>query len=94
VLLPVFFTCTQTLNVCSLVFWAFQVWVGVGLARFDFFYDGAADIVYLSEVKTMPGFTPMSMYAKMWQASGVSYPAVVDRLVELALARGVRGQES
>jgi D-alanine-D-alanine ligase len=54
-------------------------------------YDAAADVFYLSEVNTMPGFTPMSMYAKMWQASGVSYPEVVHRLVELALARGVRG---
>ena len=57
-----------------------------GLARVDFFVgpDGA---VTVNEVNTMPGFTPTSMYPRMWAASGVDYPALVDRLVQAALAR-------
>lgn len=55
-----------------------------GLARADFFLaqDGA---LYLNEFNTMPGFTPTSMYPKLWQASGLSYPELLDRLVRLAL---------
>ena len=58
-----------------------------GLARVDFFVhpDGSLTI---NEINTMPGFTPTSMYPQMWAASGVDYPALVDRLLQLALARG------
>jgi D-alanine-D-alanine ligase len=57
-----------------------------GLARVDFFVmpDGS---VVLNEINTMPGFTPTSMYPRLWAASGVDYPTLVDRLVRLALAR-------
>jgi D-alanine-D-alanine ligase len=57
-----------------------------GLARVDFFVlpDGR---VVVNELNTMPGFTPTSMYPQMWAASGVDYPALVDRLIRLALAR-------
>jgi D-alanine-D-alanine ligase len=58
----------------------------VGLARVDFFVGD--DGVILNEVNTMPGFTPMSMYPQMWAASGVDYPTLVDRLVQIALERG------
>jgi D-alanine-D-alanine ligase len=91
VVIPAALTPEQSFTVRQLALRAFQSIDGAGLARVDFLYDAAADVFYLSEVNTMPGFTPMSMYAKMWQASGVSYPEVVNRLVELALARGVRG---
>ena len=56
-----------------------------GLARVDFFVDG--DEVLVNELNTMPGFTPTSVYAKLWQASGLPYPEVVDRLCELAVGR-------
>jgi D-alanine-D-alanine ligase len=56
-----------------------------GLARADFFVDG--DEVLLNELNTMPGFTPTSVYAKLWDASGVPYPELVDRLVGIAVAR-------
>jgi len=56
-----------------------------GLARVDFFVDG--DEVLVNELNTMPGFTPTSVYAKLWQASGLPYPDLVDRLCELAVAR-------
>lgn len=56
-----------------------------GLARVDVFVDG--EDVVVNEINTMPGFTPISMYPRMWQASGVDYPDLVDRLLALALAR-------
>jgi D-alanine-D-alanine ligase len=56
-----------------------------GLARADFFVDG--DRVLLNELNTMPGFTQTSVYGKLWAASGLAYPALVDRLCALALER-------
>jgi D-alanine-D-alanine ligase len=56
-----------------------------GLARVDFFVDG--EDVLLNELNTMPGFTPTSVYAKLMQASGVAYPALLDRLCRLGLER-------
>ena len=66
-----------------------------GLARVDFLYedgrDGRGDRGWLvSELNTMPGFTPISMYPKLWSASGLAYPRLIDRLVELALERHAR----
>jgi D-alanine-D-alanine ligase len=56
-----------------------------GLARADFFVDG--DTVLLNELNTMPGFTPTSVYAKLWESSGLPYPELVDRLVRIAVER-------
>jgi D-alanine-D-alanine ligase len=65
-----------------------------GLARVDFFLgtdpSTGADRLVINEVNTMPGFTPISMFPRMWAASGVSYPELVDRLVQTALASGSR----
>ena len=58
-----------------------------GLARVDFFVRPSGDIV-INELNTMPGFTPISMYPRMWAASGVDYPTLVDRLVQSALRHG------
>ncbi len=66
---------------------AFTAVDGAGLARVDFLLDRVDETLYLNEVNTMPGFTPISMYAKMWEASGLSYSALLDRLIELALER-------
>jgi D-alanine-D-alanine ligase len=66
---------------------AFKAIDGAGLARVDFLLDRATEALYLNEVNTMPGFTAVSMYAKMWEASGISYSALLDRLIELALER-------
>jgi D-alanine-D-alanine ligase len=64
-----------------------------GLARVDFFLgtgpDGT-DRLVINEVNTMPGFTPISMFPRMWAASGVSYPELVDRLISTALTTGTR----
>jgi D-alanine-D-alanine ligase len=57
-----------------------------GLARVDFFVRPDGEVV-VNEINTMPGFTPISMYPRMWEATGLGYPALVDRLVQLALHR-------
>jgi D-alanine-D-alanine ligase len=61
-----------------------------GMARVDFFYEEDGRGLLVNEVNTIPGFTPISMYPRMWQASGVPYPELVDRLVDLALERHAR----
>lgn len=66
---------------------AFQAVDGSGLARVDFLLDGDSGALYLNEINTLPGFTNISMYSKMWDATGIPYPALVDRLIELALER-------
>ena len=66
---------------------AFTILRCEGLARVDFFYEEASGQVLLNEVNTIPGFTPISMYPKLWAASGLDYPALIDELVRLALER-------
>lgn len=61
-----------------------------GMARVDFFYEADGRGLLVNEVNTIPGFTPISMYPRMWEASGVPYPALLDRLVQLALDRQAR----
>ena len=58
-----------------------------GLARVDFFLEKESGQVYINEVNTMPGFTQISMYPKLWEASGLTYAQLLDRLVELAIER-------
>ncbi len=58
-----------------------------GFARVDFFYDPKRQQLYLNEVNTIPGFTPMSMYSKLWESAGLPYAQLVEKLVELALER-------
>lgn len=71
---------------------AFRAIDGAGLARVDFLMDGEKGTIYLNEINTLPGFTNISMYSKMWEASGLTYPALVDRLIQLALARHAEKQ--
>jgi D-alanine-D-alanine ligase len=66
---------------------AFQALDCDGLARVDFFYEEATGRVLLNEVNTIPGFTPKSMFPMLWAASGVAYPDLVARLVDLAVER-------
>jgi D-alanine-D-alanine ligase len=58
-----------------------------GMARADFLMDRHTGQIYVSEVNTIPGFTPISMYAKLWEASGIAYGQLIDRLIELAQER-------
>ncbi|GAC1479529.1 MAG: hypothetical protein PVSMB9_03250 [Candidatus Dormibacteria bacterium] len=57
------------------------------MARVDFFLERETGRVYLNEVNTIPGFTRISMYPKLWEASGLQYDRLVDRLIELAIER-------
>ncbi len=82
----------ETARVRELAVTAYRACGVEGLARVDFFYeDGRAGRGgrgwFVNEINTMPGFTPISMYPKLWAVSGLDYPALVDRLVELAIAR-------
>jgi len=58
-----------------------------GMARVDFFVEKRTDAIYLNEINTIPGFTSISMYPKLWEASGIPYAELVDKLVELAVER-------
>jgi D-alanine-D-alanine ligase len=71
---------------------AFKVLELAGLARVDFFVDRQTGALYLNEVNTMPGFTSISMYPKMWEATGLPYPKLLDRLLTLALERHAEKQ--
>jgi D-alanine-D-alanine ligase len=66
---------------------AFQAIDAAGMARVDFFMERETGRILLNEVNTIPGFTRISMYPKLWEASGLSYPALIERLVDLAIER-------
>jgi len=66
---------------------AFRVLEGDGIARVDFLVHKDTDDFYVNELNSLPGFTEVSMYPRMWEASGLPYPALLDRLIELALER-------
>jgi D-alanine-D-alanine ligase len=57
------------------------------MARIDFLLDPQTGEIFLNEINTIPGFTKISMYSKLWEASGLSYASMVDSLIELALER-------
>lgn len=61
-----------------------------GMSRVDFLYESATGQFFVNEVNTLPGFTSISMYPKMWEHSGIPYAKLLDRLIELALARQAR----
>lgn len=86
-LIPARLTEQQIATVREMAARAFQAIDGTGLGRVDFLLDDQSGDFYLNEINTMPGFTRISMYPKLWEASGISYPELVDRLVQLALAR-------
>jgi D-alanine-D-alanine ligase len=72
---------------------AFRAIDGAGLSRVDFLVDGSRGEVFVNEINTMPGFTTISMYSKLWAATGMTYPELVDRLVQLALERHAEKQQ-
>ena len=61
-----------------------------GMARVDFFLDKKSGAIYFNEINTIPGFTSVSMYPKLWEASGLPYRELLSRLIELALRRAER----
>ena len=77
----------QSAEIRRLAIEAFKAIDGSGLARVDFLLSRDSGLLYLNELNTLPGFTTISMYAKMWAATGVDYPTLLDRLIQLALER-------
>jgi D-alanine-D-alanine ligase len=71
----------------SLALRAYRTLEGSGLGRVDFLLDRASGGLYLNELNSLPGFTEVSMYPRLWEASGLPYPQLLDRLIELALER-------
>lgn len=71
---------------------AFKVLGCEGMARVDFLVQKRTNRIYLNEINTIPGFTSISMYPKLWQASGISYPELLDRLIQLAFERHIAKQ--
>jgi D-alanine-D-alanine ligase len=64
---------------------AFQAIDARGMARVDFFLEAGTERLYLNEINTIPGFTRVSMYPRLWEASGIPFPELCDRLIALAL---------
>ena len=72
-------------NIRSMAIKAFKALDGRGLSRVDFFIDKNSGEIFINEINTLPGFTNISMYPKMWEATGLSYSNLIDKLIELAL---------
>ncbi len=86
-LIPADLPADLTAEIQKLALLAFQTVDGAGMARVDFLVDRKSGRVYLNELNTIPGFTPISMYTKLWEASGLSYGRLIEELIELALER-------
>jgi len=86
-LIPAKLTKSEQTKVQQLAVRAFQAVDCSGLARVDFLMDPKTRKIYLNEINTMPGFTSISMYPKLWAASGLSYPQLIERLIDLGLER-------
>jgi D-alanine-D-alanine ligase len=82
----------QLAEVQRLAIEAFRAVDAAGMSRVDFLLSRTTGTIFVNEINTIPGFTTISMYAKMWEASGVTYPALVDRLIQLALERHAEKQ--
>jgi D-alanine-D-alanine ligase len=85
--LPADLTAEQTSEVQRLAVACYQAVHCEGMARVDFLLETSTGKFYINEPNTIPGFTPISMYPKMWEAAGLPYAELIDRLIELALER-------
>jgi D-alanine-D-alanine ligase len=86
-LIPAPISDAQAADVRRLSIAAFKAIDGAGMARVDFLLARDSGVLYLNEVNTIPGFTTIGMYAKLWAASGLDFPRLLDRLIALALER-------
>jgi len=86
-IIPAKLTKSETKKVQELAVWAFKAVDCSGLARVDFLMDAKTRKIYLNEINTMPGFTAISMYPKLWAASGLEYSDLIDRLIQLGIER-------
>jgi D-alanine-D-alanine ligase len=92
-IIPADLPAAATAEVQRLALDVFRALDCAGMARVDFLMDGTSGTLYVNEINTIPGFTTISMYSKMWAASGVSYPELLDRLIALARARHAEKQQ-
>jgi D-alanine-D-alanine ligase len=94
--IPAKLTAAQQKQIRAIALAAFRACDCAGLARVDFLMEppqkGFTPKVFLNEINTMPGFTSISMYPKLWQASGLSYKELLSRLVELGMERHAEKQ--
>jgi len=86
-IIPAKLTKTETKRVQELAVRAFKAVDCSGLARVDFLMDPKTRKIFLNEINTMPGFTSISMYPKLWAASGLVYADLIDRLIQLGIER-------
>jgi D-alanine-D-alanine ligase len=86
-IIPAKLTKSETKKVQELAVRAFRAVDCSGLARVDFLVDPKTRKIYVNEINTMPGFTAISMYPKLWAESGISYPELIEKLIELGLER-------
>jgi D-alanine-D-alanine ligase len=86
-LIPAKITKSEMKKVQALAVAAFKAVDCSGLARVDFLMDPKSRKIYVNEINTMPGFTAISMYPKLWAASGVQYPELIERLIKLGIER-------
>jgi len=93
VVIPASLPDNEAREVQRLAIEAFRAVDCAGMARVDFFVTRDEGTIYVNEVNTIPGFTTISMYPKMWEASGLSYTALIDRLITLALERHAEKQQ-
>lgn len=93
-LIPAPLSDQETEKVQSLALQAYQAIDCAGLARVDFLINGATGELFVNEINTIPGFTSISMYPKLWEASGIPYPELVSRLIDLAIERHTDRQRS
>jgi D-alanine-D-alanine ligase len=87
IIIPAKLTYRQARRVREYSIGAFKAIDCAGMARVDFLLQRGLSKLYVNEINTIPGFTPISMYPKLWEASGVPYAQLLDRLIELALER-------
>jgi D-alanine-D-alanine ligase len=86
-MVPADITAEQTLEIQRLAVKAYQACECEGMARIDFLMESSTGRFFVNEPNTIPGFTSISMYPKMWEAAGLPYSKLIDRLIELALER-------
>ena len=92
-IIPADLSASVTADVKRLAIEVFRAVDCAGMARVDFLMDGVTGKLYVNEINTIPGFTTISMYSKMWAASGMPYPELLDRLITLARERHTEKQQ-
>lgn len=92
-LIPAPLSAQEAADVRRLSIEAFRAVEGAGMARVDFLMARQTSELFVNEVNTIPGFTTISMYPKLWEATGLPYPALLDRLIQLALERHAEKQQ-